>query len=278
MSILRDVGAGSRARTGASESTEPFLMSNTGRIFAWMLLAAACSWPGWAEAEDATPPLATIVERAMARVESTQKALQSMQYHQRLITERMDDHGRVTQRQELEMVVRPGAAQEIEVVSGKGDQLPAKPDKAALQTEGQKAQKQNLDFSLKDLVSRFRVTFAGTDTIEGQRVYVLAFEPKPDQPYRNLVENVLNHARGQVWVSARDYSILETDATLAEPVAIAWVFAQVHNLHFHYELKNTSGGFGPAQVVAFIRVTAPFVSINQRIMIDMTQFEPRTKP
>jgi len=200
-----------------------------------------------------------------------------MEYHQVLKTERLDDTEHVTQRQELQMVVRPGAAQEIQVVSEKGDDLPANPDEAALQAQGQKAQKQQVDFSLKDLAGRFNIRFVAADTLHGQPVYVLAFEPKPNQPYQNQTEKVLNHLHGQMWISTRDYSILRTDATLAQPVEIAWVFAEVQALSFHYELNNSSGGLGPSQVLTSVKVTAPFISIHQRMTVDMTQFQQRSK-
>jgi hypothetical protein len=226
-------------------------------------------------ASDSVPPLATIIEQAIARDAATQKALQSMEYHQTLKTERLDDDAHVTQRQELQMVVRPGATQEIQVLSEKGDDLPSNPDEAALQAQGQKAQKQKVDLSLKDLAGRFTITFVGTVAIQGQSAYELAFEPKPGQPYQNQTEKVLNHLHGHMWISARDFSILRTDATLAEPVEIAWVFAEIQALSFHYELNSTTGGLGPAQVLTSVKVTAPFISVNQRMTVDMTQFQRR---
>ena len=227
------------------------------------------------KAADPAPSLSTVLERVIERDSATQKALKTMEYHQTLQTERLDDKGRVTQEQETKAIVRPGAPNEIEVLSAKGDNLPSNPDQAALQAQGKEIQKQKFEFPLKEMVKRFNVTWAGQDKINGQAAYVLAFEPKPGQPYNNQTEKVLNQLRGRTWISSQDYSVLKTEATLAAPVEVAWIFAQVSSLTFLYELENTAGSFGPARVQTSVRVDAPFITIRQQMTVDLTQFEPR---
>jgi hypothetical protein len=199
-----------------------------------------------------------------------------MEYHETLKIERLDSQEQVTQQQVLQMIVRPGTSQEIQVLSEKGDDLPANPDEAALQTQGKKAQKMAVNFALKDMASRFNVTYAGTDAVQGQSVYIVTFEPKPNQPYRDQTEKVLNHLHGHIWISSRDYSVLKIDATLAQPVEVAWIFAHINSVDFHYRLNNTSGGMGPAWIQTSVRVDAPFITIRQRMTVDMTQFQPRS--
>jgi hypothetical protein len=252
-------------------------MSKRIRLLAWMLALPALGLLP-VRGADAVPSLPTIIQGAIARDDATQKALRSLQYHQVLNTEQLDANGKVTKKQEIQMIVRPGADNEIQVVAEKGDDLPGNPDEASLQAQGKKAQKQKLNFPLKDLVSRFNVTLIGTGTFQNQPVYILGFEPKPGQPYRNQTEKVLNHLHGRLWISARDYSILQTNATLADPVEVAWIFAKVSFLSFHYELNNTTGGFAPAQISTSVIVSTPFVEIRQTMKVVMTQVEPRTDP
>ncbi len=227
-------------------------------------------------AADAPPPLSMIIRQVIARDDANQKALKAMEYHEILRTEQLDDTGRVTRQQELRMIVRPGAAQELQVLSEKGDNLPTNPDEAALQARGKEAQKSKINFALKDMANRFNISLAGTGLLRGQSVYVVAFEPKPNEPYRDQTEKVLNHLHGRMWISARDYSVLKTEATLAEPVEIAWIFAQISDLDFHYELENTSGAMGPAQLQVSVKVNAVFMTIRQRMTVDMTQFQARS--
>jgi hypothetical protein len=245
--------------------------------FFWGLLPFLFFPLAGAFAEEPTPPLATIIRQVIARDDANQKVLQSMEYHQTLKTERLDDNGQVMKEQELGMLVRPGATPEIQVLSAKGDDLPSDPDQAALKVQGKAAQTKKINFSLKDMANRFNISLAGMDTFEGQSVYVVAFAPKPDQPYRDQTEKVLNQLQGKMWVSTKDYAVLKTEANLAEPVEIAWIFASITDLQFHYELNNTSGGMGPAWIQTSVKVDAPFFSIRQRMTVNMTQFEPREK-
>jgi hypothetical protein len=240
-------------------------------------MALAFNLPAPCSALDATPSLATIIQQAIDRDQANQQALKSMEYQQTLRTERLDKKDQITQREEVQMIVRPGADQEIQVLSEKGDDLPANPDEAALQAQGQKAQKQKIDFSLKDLAQRFRITLVGTNAVRGQPVYVVAFEPKLNQPYHNQTEKVLNQLHGQMWISTRDYSVLKTQATLAQPVPIAWNLAQITSLSFQYEVNDPSEAVGPAQILTSVKVVAPFIMINQRMTVDMTHFQPRPK-
>jgi outer membrane lipoprotein-sorting protein len=228
-------------------------------------------------AGEAVPSLATIIQQVIARDDANQKTLQSMEYHQTLKTERLDETGHVMKQQELNMLVRPGASPEIQVLSEKGDDLPSDPDQAALKAQGKAAQTKKINFSLKDMANRFNISLAGTDTFEGQPVYVVAFEPKPNQPYRDQTEKVLNDLQGKMWVSTKDYSVLKTEANLAEPVEVAWIFASITTLNFHYELNNISGGMGPAWIQTSVQLDAPFISIRQRMTVTMTQFVPREK-
>jgi hypothetical protein len=231
----------------------------------------------WGVDIPAPPAMDALIRQVIARDDSNQKALQSMQYNESLNSDRLDGQGKVMQHQEVRMIVRPGSAQEIEVLSVKGNDLPTDPDQAALQAQGKQAQKNQVRFALKDMAGRFRITYAGSDTIRGQPVYIVAFAPKSDQPYRDQTEKVLNHLHGRMWISPRDYSVLKTEATLAEPVQVAWVFASVTSLDFHYELDGGPGEMGPALIQTMVRVDAPFITIRQRMIVDMTQFQSRAK-
>ena len=229
------------------------------------------------QASAASPPLATIIQQVIARDDANQKALQSMEYQESLKTERLDGSGQVTRQQSLRMIVRPGSSREIQVLSEKGDDMPTNPDEAALQAQGKEAKKGEIHFALKDMANRFDITLVGTGVLQGQSVYIVRFDPKPDQPYRDQTEKVLNHLHGRIWISTRDYSVLKTDGSLAQPVEIAWIFAEVSAVDFHYELNNTEGGMGPARIQTSVRVDAPFITIRQRMTVDMDQFLRRTK-
>jgi hypothetical protein len=223
----------------------------------------------------APPPLATIIRNVVARDEANQKELQSMQYHQSLHSEMLGDDGKVTKHEDVQMIIRPGARDEIQIVSATGDEIPSDPDQAAQKAKGDEAKRKNLRIALKDLAQRFVVTLAGTDVVNSQPAYVLAFEPRKDQPYQNQTEKILNQLHGKMWISAANYSVLRTQATLAHPVDIVFFLATINTLDFHYELQGPPGAMGPAEVRTAVVINAPFITIRQRMTVEMTQFSPR---
>jgi hypothetical protein len=229
-----------------------------------------------ARAGDSTVPLPVIIQKVIARDDANQRNLQSMEFHETAKTDQLGPDGSVIKHQETRMIIRPGMADEVSILSVRGDDLPSNPDEALQKAKGEEAKRKNVRFALKDMAQRFTIILAGTEVFQGQPVYVLAFTPKPDQSYHDQTEKVLNHLHGKMWISTSDYSVLKTDASLAEPVDIAWFLAQITALDFRYELHNTSGGMGPAFIQTSVAVSAPFLQFRQRMTIEMTQFQSRS--
>jgi hypothetical protein len=236
-----------------------------------VLLAAALAAPP----ADA-PPLQTILAGVIARDAQTQRELKGMAYDEHVHTERLDAQGKPTQHQDLQLVVRPGAKPELQVVSVKGDNLPTDPDEAARQAAGKETQRRQQSFDLKEIATRFNLTLLGVSSDLGPKTYVVGFEPKPGQPYRSQTEKVLNQLHGRIWIRASDDTILRTEATLAQPVQVAWIFASLTKLDFHYELPAGGSEYGPAWLETSVEIKAPLIRIAQRQRVDMTNFHPRT--
>jgi hypothetical protein len=233
--------------------------------------------PRGAEAAAPTEPVSAIIAKVIARDEATQRQLATMEYHQATHTEQLDASGHVTHQQDAQMIVRPGAAKEIEVVSVKGDRIPTDPDEAEQKAKGQEVERRKHNFSLKNLATRFNVSLVGSEIYRGRPAYILGFEPKPNQPYNDQTEKVLNQLHGRMWVSQDDDVVLKTEATLAQPVEVAWVFARIAKLDFSYELRTNNNDLGPAWLQVVVDVEAPFVSIRQRQTVDMDHFEQRSR-
>ena len=78
-----------------------------------------------------------------------------------------------------------------------------------------------------------------------------------------------------MWIRQQDDVILKTEATLAHPVSVAWIFARIATLDFLYELSGTAGEFGPARLQVSVEVDASLLTIRQRQTVNMTDFQPR---
>ena len=224
---------------------------------------------------DDTPPLPTILAGVIARDAQTQRELRTMEYDQLVHTERLDAQGKVTTHQDLKLLVRPGAEQEIQVLEVHGDDIPTDADQAAQKAKGQEISRRKQAFDLKSIATRFNITLQGTTNELGPKAYLLAFEPRPNQPYSTQTEKVLNQLHGHMWIRASDDTILRTDATLLHPVEVAWIFASIDHLDFHYELPPGGSEYGPAWLQTSFEVAAPLIRIRQRQHIDMTHFRPR---
>jgi hypothetical protein len=237
--------------------------------------AAAPSPSAPAPAADQAPTLQALLDGVVARDAQTQRELKKMEFDDHIVTDRLDTSGKVTQHQDLRVIVRPGAAKQFEVVSMHGDNLPTNPDAAAKQAQGKKAQQFQQAFDLKKIMARFNFTLLGTSNELGPKAYIIGFEPKPNQPYKDLTEKVIDQLHGRFWVRASDDLVLRTQATLLQPVPVAWVFASVTRLDFDYELPPGGSDYGPAWLKTYVEVHAPLIHFDQKQRMDMDHFRPR---
>jgi hypothetical protein len=238
----------------------------------FFLLAGLCPFISHAAP---TPSLQQIIDNTLARDDARQQALQSMQYDQTADVDQLDDSDNITHHEVLQMIISPGVNPSMRIVSVTGDNIPYDPDQADAQAKGRDVESNKQTFTLRALVDRFTIALAGEDRIAGERTYVLAFTPKPDQPYHDETEKVVNQLQGHMWISARTYNVLRTEAGLARPVSIAWFLARIPTLDFHYRTQDADAGFAPSQVQITLKVEALFVGYHERQTIDMTNFRPR---
>ena len=91
-----------------------------------------------------TPPLSVIIQKVIARDDANQEELQSMEYHQHLRSEQIGADGKVTKHQDVQMIIRPGMKDEIQVLSVTGDDLSSDPDEAARKAKGDEVKRKNL--------------------------------------------------------------------------------------------------------------------------------------
>ena len=198
-----------------------------------------------------------------------------MQYDQTAAIDQLDDRDKVTRHEVLHMIIRPGANPSAQIVSFTGDNIPSNSDQAEAEAKGRDVEDNKRTFALRALVNRFTITLEGEDQIAGQETYVLAFTPKPNQPYHDETEKVVNQLQGHMWISARTYNVLQTKAILAHPVSIAWFLARIPTLDFDYSTSDIAVGFAASRVQITLQVNALFVGFHERQTIDMTNFLQR---
>lgn len=234
---------------------------------------------GFVTAQAATPDVAEISRRVVERDEQIQKALTGYEYDQNVRVDKLDATGQVTGSRVIDMIIRPGDQAGFTIVRNKnGDAtvIPSETETRKMEKQAKDSEQSKAAFSLRQLASRYDVTLQGEDTLHGEPAYVLRFTPKPGQPYHDRVEKILNQLTGRMWVSRRDYAILQTEAVLSEPVQLAWFFATMETMTFHYETQPTAVGFAPAVFNLGFYVAVPMTAVRQRQTITMRNYRVRT--
>ncbi len=246
-------------------------------LLAALLLASAPACAVVAPSPPLPPPPNDLVAKVVARDQATQDQLRAMQYREAIHSDQLDAQGGVTHQQDTQMIVQPGAHEPFHVLSVRGDRIPGDPDEAVRQAKGQETERRKHDFSLRILAARFQIANAGIGTCLGAPAYLLSFEPKPNQPFRDQTEKVLNQLHGRIWVDPRTNVVLRIEATLAHPVTVAWIFAKITRLDFQYEMRSLTNLYGPSHLQVFVEVATPIWSVRQRQSVDLTDFQPVEK-
>lgn len=233
-----------------------------------MLLPALC-----AAALASLPPTAAvaapnahdIVLRLAARDKVLQERRKAYDYDLLITREKLDDADRVTSSTQEKVVVRGDRRPDF----GTRSATPGAPD-----TEAQKASREE-PFELLDILDHYTYTLDGIEPVAGVPCYKIAFTPKPGMPYANREEKVLNAVAGHLWASTRDYTLLRNEGTLLHPVSVAWIFASLRDMNFHFQAAPLpNGDFGPREEQYSYLVTIPFFTLHERDTRQMSNYRP----
>lgn len=158
-----------------------------------------------------------------------------------------------------------------------GDQRPNYGTRSTSGDPQQEAQKTSREepFELLHIIDHYTYKLEGTETVDGVECYRIAFTPKPDMPYENREEKVLNHVSGHIWASTRDYSVIRNEGSLMEPVSVAWIFASLREMQFHFDaMQLPNGDYGPGYLQYRYLVDIPFMQLSERDTRRMSHYRP----
>jgi len=142
-------------------------------------------------------------------------------------------------------------------------------------TPEQEAEKQSKEepFELLNVIDHFSYSLEGVEDIHGIPCYKIAYKPKPNMPYKNREEKVINAVSGYLWVSQKDYSLMKNTGSLTAPVQVGWIFATLKELEFSHEtVQLPNGDWGPQQVTYRFLVEIPFGQIHERHTRKMSNY------
>lgn len=147
------------------------------------------------------------------------------------VTEELDSRGNVKERKERVFQVNFRAGTSYVKLLEVNGHAPADADKK-FQAETQSSVHQLLGqpagsgdnkdtFLTPELTARFDYTLIGQCTLNGRTAYQLAFRPKsPEPPVRRILDRVLNHISGNLWIDAEEWEVARIDIHLGSEVDV----------------------------------------------------------
>jgi hypothetical protein len=226
------------------------------RLF--LCLAFLVGWNG-AEATAATevgPALsaADIIHRAIQRDEELRRDRQRYECDVNVRTEKLDAKGSVVSTKAVNGTMRP--TRQIAF----GGEMPAE----KLDRDYCEARKFMAVLDLQKLAPRFQLTREPDADTVGRGCYVVSYRPRPGQAYDTREEKVINSLSGRFWIAKDDFSIVQSEGALAQPVTVALI-ASVYRLEFQYRsMPLPSGETAPASFQVNLAVRAPLYDLRQR--------------
>ena len=224
----------------------------------WLALAAT----GFAA--DTTLSAEDIIHQVVARDKVLVEHRKIYDFDIEITREKLDENKKVVS-QETEHAVVPG------------DQRPSYGTRDASGDPQQEAKKTSREepFELLHVIDHYTYKLEGTETVDGVECYRIAFTPKPDLPYDNREEKVLNHVSGHIWAAMDDFTVIRNEGSLMEPVSVAWIFASLHEMEFHFDaMKLPNGEYGPGHLQYRYRVQIPFTQLHERDTRTMSNYRP----
>jgi len=270
-----------------------FLSRYLPRFLAIIILVIAGN-AGRAGAQEKSRAL-EIFDAALSKFEADHAALAQWQYHQTLTTHQIDRNGKVVAKGTWKSIVRPGDPRPLEYTEkhveghltffqADSNENPRSPAHSSAPSPTDHSRQKNQVESTVDLVrkynlrNRYNWQRLPDETVDGESAYVLSFSPKPNQNTSSREERFLALLAGKLWISRKDFTILQAKGALQAPCHLFWIIARVTTFQFTYHLGPAEGSrlLRPSEATAKTVVAFPFFAVRQQHWLKADHFEPRT--
>ena len=197
---------------------------------------------------------ADIIQRAIQRDEVLRRDRQRYECDVNVTTEKLDGKGTVVSTKAVNVTMRP-----TRQIAFGGEIKPEKQDKDYCE-----AQKFMAVLDLQKLTPRFQLAREADAEATGRSCYVVSYRPRPGQSYDTREEKVINGLNGRFWIAKDDFSIVQSEGALVQPISVALI-ASVYRLDFKYcSQPLPTGETAPASFSVNLAVRAPLYDLRQR--------------
>ncbi len=200
-----------------------------------------------------------IVDRAAARDQILRAHRGAFTVDLTIIREKLDDDNKVTSTHVEHMVFSGDNRPDYGTRSAPG----------APEAEAKNASREE-PFEMLKIIDHYNYTLVGEEMVNGILCYKVSFVPKPNMPYDNREEKVLNAVSGFIWASTKDFSLIRNEGSLMHPVQVAWIFASLEKMDFRFDAQPMpNGDYAPREEHYSYLVSIPFFTLHER---DTRQF------
>ena len=225
----------------------------------WLFAATSC----WAATES---PADKIVSQIVARDKVLVERRRAFDCDIAITREKLDPDKKVTSTEKDSTVMRGDRRPSYNTRTASGD--PAQEQKQTSREE---------PFEFLKIIDHYTYTREDDEWIDGVDCYRIAFTPKPDMPYENREEKVLNNVSGHIWASKEDFSVIRNEGYLMRPVSVAWIFATLREMEFHFDATRLpNGDYGPGRLQYRYQVNIPFSQLHERDTRIMSNYRAAT--
>jgi hypothetical protein len=214
----------------------------------------------------AAPPADKIISEIVARDKVLVERRRAFDYDIDITRDQLDDKKAVVSTDHDKMVMR-------------GDVRPSYKTRPAAGDPKQEAKKTSREepFEFLTILDHYTYKLEGEEWVDGVDCYKIAFTPKDDMPYANREEKVLNNVAGHIWAAKQDYTVIRNEGSLLRPVSVAWIFATLREMEFHFDATQLpNGDYGPGRLQYRYLVDVPFTDMHERDTRIMSNYRPAT--
>lgn len=127
-----------------------------------------------------------------------------------------------------------------------------------------------------ELITRFEASITGTDTIDGEECWVIAFAPRAGKlPEKTRLDSMLNRSNGTLYVTREDYGVVRVEFQIQKPTRYFWGLATLRHAAGRMDFEQVEPELRLPRRYAFsINLRVFFRTRRQEIVRDWTERAP----
>ncbi len=185
------------------------------------------------------PTADQIIEKVVAQEDLNYEKAKNWEFEQHLVTQRLDGDEKVKSEKTKTITYRPEGKLSFSV-GGLKDQG----DKAEVgiglsnDKDDEKEGKFSEALKMRELQPFYVFSLVGEGDLNGEKVWMLDFEPKPDMEEKaeGQKQKVLTRLHGRLWIHPKYFAIMKADCSLVRPMPFAWLdLVSLRILRIQYE-------------------------------------------